>query len=245
MFKYKILDEDIFLSIIAILDKLNVNWWIDHGTLLGYARDGHPIKWDKDFDVGTTEDIGALIDVVLPEVRRAFPSAYIDSMADSLKIQFNAGSTDFWSIDIASYKLDGGEAIKFWPDVTHESQIQDLASTTINYLCGRLPLKHRNFFLTYMAKYIYFLGLFMRITFGEKIIYKLLSKISRSLPYVKNSVRADFFFNIKCININNKKFNVPDNYEDYIKFRYGENWKIPNKFWNYITDDGGITDKCG
>lgn len=32
--------------------KNGVNYWLDFGTLLGFARDGSPIKWDDDLDLG-------------------------------------------------------------------------------------------------------------------------------------------------------------------------------------------------
>jgi len=34
------------------LDQLNVNWFLEGGSCLGYVRDGHPIAWDLDIDIG-------------------------------------------------------------------------------------------------------------------------------------------------------------------------------------------------
>lgn len=38
-----------------ILDRAGVVWWIDYGTVLGYARSGAMIPWDKDADIGILE----------------------------------------------------------------------------------------------------------------------------------------------------------------------------------------------
>ena len=36
-----------------ILDKNNVKFWLDAGTLLGAVRDGKIIEWDNNIDLGT------------------------------------------------------------------------------------------------------------------------------------------------------------------------------------------------
>jgi len=35
-----------------VLDKLNLSWYIENGTLLGAWRNGKFIKHDDDFDIG-------------------------------------------------------------------------------------------------------------------------------------------------------------------------------------------------
>jgi len=38
-----------------VLDKGNVNYWLDFGSLLGAVRDGRTIVWDGDFDLSTLD----------------------------------------------------------------------------------------------------------------------------------------------------------------------------------------------
>ena len=35
-----------------ILDESGIDYWLDHGTLLGAFRDGKIIEWDRDIDFG-------------------------------------------------------------------------------------------------------------------------------------------------------------------------------------------------
>lgn len=47
-----------------VLDKGNVNYWLDFGSLLGAVRDGRTIVWDGDFDLSTLdEDIAQRTDL--------------------------------------------------------------------------------------------------------------------------------------------------------------------------------------
>jgi hypothetical protein len=42
-----------FIDAIKILNKLKVDYWICHGTLLGIIRNRSLISWDNDIDFGT------------------------------------------------------------------------------------------------------------------------------------------------------------------------------------------------
>ena len=42
-----------FKDCIEVLNKLKVNYWLCHGTLLGLIRDKSLIPWDNDIDIGS------------------------------------------------------------------------------------------------------------------------------------------------------------------------------------------------
>ena len=42
-----------FKDCIEVLNKLKINYWLCHGTLLGVIRDKSLIPWDNDIDIGS------------------------------------------------------------------------------------------------------------------------------------------------------------------------------------------------
>ena len=32
-------------------------------------------------------------------------------------------------------------------------------------------------------------------------------------------------------------FNIPSNVDEYLKYHYGETWRIPRKNWDWVKDD--------
>ena len=36
------------------------------------------------------------------------------------------------------------------------------------------------------------------------------------------------------------EFNVPAKTEEYLSYRYGNDWRVPKKNWDTVGDDGGI-----
>jgi len=49
-----------------------------------------------------------------------------------------------------------------------------------------------------------------------------------------------YFEKLETIKFYGMTFNVPSNAEEYLKYRYGENWRIPNKKWEWWKEDGAI-----
>lgn len=61
----------------ALLDRENIAWWIDYGTLLGYVRDGGFIAHDSDIDIGIFgSDLPLLVNMADQLHRYRFATCY-------------------------------------------------------------------------------------------------------------------------------------------------------------------------
>jgi hypothetical protein len=36
------------------------------------------------------------------------------------------------------------------------------------------------------------------------------------------------------------QWSVPSDTEEYLRFRYGLNWRVPNRNWSTLLDDGAV-----
>jgi len=64
-------------DITDILDKYNINYWLDFGTLLGVIRENRILPWDDDIDISIFEaDKEIMINKVLPAIQKAKYRAY-------------------------------------------------------------------------------------------------------------------------------------------------------------------------
>lgn len=60
-------------DITDILDKYNIKYWLDYGTLIGIMREGRLLPWDDDIDISIfEEDSELMVNKVLPEIEKIF-----------------------------------------------------------------------------------------------------------------------------------------------------------------------------
>lgn len=62
--------------------------------------------------------------------------------------------------------------------------------------------------------------------------------IAKSKPKIRKIVIPAYLLsNTKDILFYDEYFKVPIDVNEYLTLRYGKNWNIPNRNYNYITDD--------
>ncbi len=64
--------EKMLEDVTRILEKHNVRYWLDFGTLLGIVRERRLLPWDYDMDISIFEDDRQKVhDVVMPEIKKS------------------------------------------------------------------------------------------------------------------------------------------------------------------------------
>jgi len=85
-----------------VLDKYNLIYWLDHGTLLGAMRDKKLIPWDDEIDLGTYADKFPKIKDFCMEINK---KGYFSEYAhDRIKIRNKDWKTGYFIIDLHLYR---------------------------------------------------------------------------------------------------------------------------------------------
>ncbi|MFL2889561.1 MAG: LicD family protein [Pelagibacteraceae bacterium] len=211
-----------FLEIINILKKNKINYWMCNGTLLGLIRDKKLIPWDHDIDIALWK--GEISKERIKEIM--FKNNY------SLKSKFLIED------DLLTFVKKGGREvdINFYQVVNKNNQ--ELA-----YVKWHIPKNNFCKFVDalsnadkYNGSYKYLIKLF----FFFKPIFKFIKKImiKKNLFYqtAGYSQPLDYLIDFKEINLYNINIVVPKKSEEYLKYVYGENWKVPKQKYNWIND---------
>lgn len=231
-----------------VLDKHNMEYWLDSGTLLGAVRDGKLIEWEHDIDLGIWyKDISKIASACNELRDRKFR---VNFGEDSIRIYISETNEDFW-IDITMYRLNN-DAMRKWFVPTHHppkngvgkrKQRVKLAAQYLMWLLSApiyfgdppksVPL---NLHMT-LINISHILPFWLR-----KILTKFVQLVSKKIgwKYVNVEVPRHYFENLSTIKFYGMEFKVPPPVEEYLAYRYGKDWRIPKKDYIYYMDDGAV-----
>ncbi|MCK4913255.1 MAG: LicD family protein [Planctomycetes bacterium] len=223
-----------------VLDEHNIKFWLECGTLLGAIRDGAFIPWEKDIDFGVWQD-------QFPKnIKNSVAEAFIEKgfrvwvTEDCMTVK----NSDESFADINSYHLDGNNAI--------------VSRYDPNNIIGVLSYM---FHKTLLSPYYYKINPFKS---QKEFIRSILVMISRILPaflrkrlaallitiYDKAGTKAvpwvvpkHYISELSTTDFLGMEFNIPEKAEEYLAFRYGEDWRTPRKDWLTTRDDGAVNKK--
>ena len=207
-----------FLSIIEILKKNKLKYWLGQGTLLGIVRDGNLIDWDHDIDI-----------CMWPE---EIEKEKIVNMLKDNNFVYRDDLTFGEKFDQLSFDKPGGRRVDI-----NIYQRQKLKDNTI-VACVKYGFP-RNKFMSLIDAIS-----FADVYSGKyKKLIKKLRYLKPAIRYFKNFlIKKGLFYKaagymqpiellkeFKQIDFYGIKVTVPVESEKYLEFVYGENWKQPVK----------------
>lgn len=229
-----------------IFDRFGVRYWLDLGTLLGTVRDGKIIKWDHDIDLGTMEDSWEKIASALPE----FGKKGFDIHFAKLKVNknfFQKGITFHrfeCPVTVHIYQAKGENVVWVWARSTN---LISLGLKTLYYLLlSQIPgVWSERVLVAKILKPF------------EKVLKCCISLLPhRSRKPLSNAVwRAwrrsgdklilmvvpkHYFEKLGTIKFYGMTFNIPSNVENYLEYKYGEDWRTPKREWDWQKEDGAV-----
>lgn len=226
-----------------ILRKDNKTFWVEYGTLLGFIRDAGFIEWERDVDLGMWKEKKDLAykKKLVTEFRKL-----------GYKLNFSDGHLHVYpkrkkpdvELDINFYEKVGDMAVK--PIFIPQNKIGVFCRRFVWALYDMNTMKIANRkFQALCCTFIIFLPVFLfhmlPVRLREQLLPKICNIQNRSFFLNKsNTVPLRFFKAFKNIKIFGCDLPVPKDSEDYLEYKFGEDWRIPKKEWDSTTQDKAL-----
>ncbi len=179
-------------DVCGILDKNDIPYTLEGGTLLGIIRENRLLPWDNDMDLTISDQ-------------------YLDKL---IKIRWK-----FW---LAGYRTRIRRSKKDMPHFPKGS-------------VRLVKIQTRRF----IFKGYSLLDIFIK----KKVDDSYFWTVGIKNPVLK-SARAHFYEDMTRHQFDGYAYSVPEKYEDYLAYRYGD-WKTPVKEYDFKKDDKAIVNNNG
>jgi hypothetical protein len=229
-----------------VFDEFSIKYWLDYGTLLGAVRDGKIIEWDSDIDLGMWDNDRGKVLLATPELKRRKFDVELNSPLEPYHIHLNRFRC---LMDIQLYQVKDDKAT--WPFRMRVGALPipinmiSLALVTVHYI-----LLSHDFFMLVQDKYKFIIKILDHSLYLLPLkLKKLLLNILQCWEVVLQRrshvnflliVPKRYFENLGTIKFYGMTFNIPFDVEDYLKYHYGEDWKMPKKKWDSFKDDSAV-----
>ncbi len=199
--------------------------WVDQGTLLGLVRDGHFLEWDNDIDITCMYDQRPKIR--LANIRELFENGYmvVTSKYDYTLKKLH-GDKSFKKVDLTFIYKKNGRYYKSYSDYKNQNFLAKVFEKTIKELTGLLKkvdninLKVFMWMIINPIVYIY-RSYFMKTVDMDCPQWQLDLMKKNLLPAFQTLL-------------------IYEQPEPYLEFKFGSDWRIPKKDWDYASQDGAI-----
>ena len=207
------------LWIINELDRLDIYYWCDSGTLLGLVRNGKLIEGDNDIDIVIlSKDIGKM-DKLVSKLKNNGQTYTLSNKGNIFKYKFDLKELGNRKIDVNVFRKKNGYMWCPQPISSEGSRIRRISYRLINLVTSR----------------IYQLGLLKNKEFS-----KFPWNYTHKFTYW--CVDKKYFDNVQVLNLGNYTVKIPFDVKGYLYGRYGD-WKVPNPDWNFQKDDGMLANE--
>jgi len=223
-----------------ILDKHNIEFWLEGGTLLGAMRDGKFIPWEHDVDLGMWADNISNQERILISKDFYNKGFKVLIYQDYINIK---KKVNFW-LDFDFYQLKDDYAVypASYPKNLVSKYLFILSSILLSpsHPCDIYKLKSstKRLIMKTVINISRIIPSFLRERIARIILvlYKRIGSI-----YAPRIAPSKYFKNLSRIEFYGMEFRVPSDTEEYLVYKYGKDWKIPRKDWIAERDDGMIT----
>jgi hypothetical protein len=225
-----------------VFEKFGITFWLDFGTLLGAVREGKLIEWDLDLDLATWSKDREKLLLALKNLKIGQFKAKVDVGAP-LFPNCHAIHVSLFPydsvIEIFLYHVRDDKAVNVFS--VNQNFIYNIYFAVRHYLYSdigltvawvREPIRRvpRDIILNILGFFLPLLPMKLKI-----FLLNGMQRIKIDHNWVEITPKH-YFEKLDTIKFYGMNFYIPSDVEEYLKYHYGENWKIPNKKWQWGKD---------
>jgi|GEM_PF-2262662 len=230
-----------FESVLKILNKNKINYWLDQGSLLGIYRDKKLLDWEWDIDFGVFAGETNKDDLIELFVKEGFKLEMIPE--DNSSIHFLKGKHR--KADFTFYNKENGYAKAVYYSMSSGIMKKMIYMYFVHlkydkrYYMSFSKVESISSFIKYiLSKFVLIYKFLLPNKRRNKIVSKLENYIreSKFLTAHPLSVPQEYFNSKNKISFNDEYINVPESTENCLRLYYGNDWHIPKKDWVWHED---------
>jgi lipopolysaccharide cholinephosphotransferase len=221
-----------------VFDKFGVKYWLEHGTLLGAVRDGKVIEWDTDIDLGTIDDNWEKIISSIPELEEKGFRVYLNDFRiyKNIFVKYISIHRASYLMNISVYHIKSENA---WMIVDDSTKLTSRAlKILLHMLVSQKPYTTPkwNFVKKVVERCLSLLP-----PKSKKLLFDvILWTWKKNCKFFLIVVPKHYFEKLGNIKFYGMTFNTPSDVENYLKYRYGDDWRTPKKEWDWRSKDGAV-----
>lgn len=223
-----------------VFDEHDIEYWLDTGILLGAVRDRKIIPWDGDVDFGVWYSQISKLQAVPQELcDKGFEVHFLERQ-NCIKILKKDHPIDA-TFDVTLYRLNNGKAMHTWFVLN-----KTLMSQALGYLDRVLLPPESRYELEYscmpafVTKSLYKISDALPTSARTQLVKTVRAMHEKTHSAVRAVIPSHYFTNLSTIRFYGMEFKVPAKTEEYLAYRYGEDWRVPKKDYTWYKEDGAI-----
>lgn len=228
------------IDVARLLEKYNVEYWLDYGALLGIIRENRLLPWDNDVELSCWSDS------LKPEIIRA------------ISVELNKSGYDvYYSIPIGIMSIRSFNGIQI---VIHTHAIDGEIAVRPHEYNKKKPLLGKSFYWSariiamsragkitkvHLRSFSSIMKLFIILWVGilpknvRKKLFLTFVSLSKKFggEYQKTGIPAKYFNILEKVDFYGFDIPIPTNTEEYLELIYGKEWRIPKSGWHYYFEE--------
>ena len=214
----------------SLMERRQISFWLDYGTLLGAYRDGDLLPWERDVDLGMFDSSWSELQSEFQELSaigfEIHEKRFCVGDVAFHAVKFRRNGVD---VDLSIYVVIKGRALDLHDRLQHHKIHFILSPVRLTYQQFGLPSAVRSALRT---KNKFFSFIFQRVdvlppktNFGLRYASRW---VVRRPTYYTASLPMKFYSDLTKIKFGEREYSVPVPTEEYLEYLYGPKWDKPD-----------------